>query len=98
MVPSRRTNQARLWRDRAERELRRAAPRPRRDGELTEAERRVAALVVAGRTNREVASELFTTVSTVEAHLTRIYRKVEARSRTDLARRVRELNLQLERQ
>lgn len=79
---------ARLWHERAERELRRAAPRPRRDEELTEAERRVAVLVAAGRTNREVAAELFTTVSTVEAHLTRIYRKLGVRSRTELARRV----------
>jgi DNA-binding CsgD family transcriptional regulator len=88
---------ARLWHDRAERELRRAAPRPRRSDELTEAERRVTALVGAGRTNREVASELFTTVSTVEAHLTRIYRKLNVRSRTELARRLRELETQHER-
>jgi DNA-binding NarL/FixJ family response regulator len=48
----------------------------------------VAALVAAGKTNREVAAQLFTTVSTVEAHLTRIYRKAGVRSRTELARRV----------
>lgn len=47
----------------------------------------MAVLVAAGRTNREVAAELFTTVSTVEAHLTRIYRKLGVRSRTELARR-----------
>jgi DNA-binding NarL/FixJ family response regulator len=35
-----------------------------------------------------VAAQLFTTVATVEAHLTRIYRKVGVRSRTELARRV----------
>jgi DNA-binding NarL/FixJ family response regulator len=68
--------------------LRRANPRPRRDRELTTAERRVASLVAAGRTNREAAAQLFTTVATVEAHLTRIYRKVGLRSRTELARRV----------
>jgi DNA-binding CsgD family transcriptional regulator len=79
---------ATLWAERAEKELRRARPRPRRDGELTSAERRVAALVVEGRTNREVAAQLFTTVATVEAHLTRIYRKLGVRSRTELARRV----------
>jgi DNA-binding CsgD family transcriptional regulator len=75
------------WEARAERELRRAAPRRGNSNELTAAERRVAALVGAGRTNREVAAELFTTVSTVEAHLTRIYRKLDVRSRTELARR-----------
>ena len=39
-------------------------------------------------TNREVAAQLFTTVATVEAHLTRIYRKLGLRSRTQLARAV----------
>ena len=73
---------------RAERELRRANPRPRKDRVLTGSESRVAALVASGRTNREVAAQLFTTVSTVEAHLTRIYRKAGVRSRTELARRV----------
>jgi DNA-binding NarL/FixJ family response regulator len=79
---------ARLWVARVEQELRRARPRPRRDRDLTSAERRVAALVADGRTNREVAAQLFTTVATVEAHLTRIYRKLGVRSRTELARRV----------
>jgi DNA-binding NarL/FixJ family response regulator len=79
---------ARPWLARVEKELRRASPRSRRDRELTNAERRVAALVADGRTNREVAAQLFTTVATVEAHLTRIYRKAGVRSRTELARRV----------
>jgi DNA-binding CsgD family transcriptional regulator len=84
-----------LWVARAERELHRASPRPRRERELTSAERRVAALVAAGRTNREVAAQLFTTVGTVEVHLTRIYRKLTVRSRTELARRVAEGTLDL---
>jgi DNA-binding NarL/FixJ family response regulator len=83
------------WLQRAENELRRANPRPRRDRELTDAERRVAALVAGGRTNREVAAQLFTTVGTVEVHLTRIYRKLGVRSRTDLARQVAEGTLDL---
>jgi DNA-binding NarL/FixJ family response regulator len=86
---------ATLWVARAEAELRRARPRPRRDRELTSAERRVATLVAEGKTNREVASQLFTTVATVEAHLTRIYRKLGVRSRTELARRVAEDTLSL---
>jgi len=77
-----------LWAEQAEKELRRARPRPRRDRELTNAERQVAALVAAGRANREVAAQLFITVATVEAHLTRIYRKLSVRSRTELTRRV----------
>ena len=74
------------WQERTDDELRRAYPRPRRDRDLTEAEKHVATLVAAGRTNREVAAQLFTTVKTVEAHLTRIYRKTGVRSRTELAR------------
>jgi DNA-binding NarL/FixJ family response regulator len=75
--------------------LRRARPRPRRDRELTSAERQVAALVATGKKNREVASQLFTTVATVEAHLTRIYRKLGVRSRTELARQVADGTLSL---
>ena len=69
-------------------ELRRARPRPRTGDHLTAAESRVAALVAEGATNREAAARLFTTVATVEAHLTRIYAKLEVRSRTELARRL----------
>jgi DNA-binding NarL/FixJ family response regulator len=76
------------WVERCDDELRRARPRPRRDRVLTHAECRVAALVAQGKKNREVAAQLFTTVSTVEAHLTRIYRKLGIRSRTELARLV----------
>jgi DNA-binding CsgD family transcriptional regulator len=85
-----------LWLARAEKELRRARPRPRSDRELTSAERRVAALVAEGRTNREVSAQLFTTVGTVEVHLTRIYRKLGLRSRTELARLVADGTLDLE--
>ncbi|WP_182885318.1 helix-turn-helix transcriptional regulator [Microbispora sp. H10885] len=51
---------------------------------LSEAERRVAVLAAAGHTNREIAGELYLTVSTVEQHLTRIYRKLDISSRADL--------------
>jgi DNA-binding NarL/FixJ family response regulator len=85
-----------LWLARVEKELRRASPRPRSDGELTSAERGVARLVAEGRTNREVSAQLYTTVGTVEVHLTRIYRKLGLRSRTELARRVADGALDLE--
>ena len=55
----------------------------------------MAALVVQGHTNREVAAQLFTTVSTVEAHLTRIYRKLGIRSRAQLTRAVADGTLEL---
>ncbi len=55
---------------------------------LTAAERRVALLVAEGRTNREVAAELFLGERTVAGHLTHIYAKLGVRSRTELARRL----------
>jgi DNA-binding CsgD family transcriptional regulator len=57
---------------------------------LTAAEQRVAALVSAGRSNREVATELFVSVRTVETHLARVYRKLDVRTRTQLALRFRD--------
>ncbi|MEK8169399.1 helix-turn-helix transcriptional regulator [Streptomyces sp. M19] len=53
---------------------------------LSGAERRVAALAVNGNTNREIAGILCVTVSTVEQHLTRIYRKLGIARRDQLMR------------
>jgi DNA-binding NarL/FixJ family response regulator len=44
--------------------------------------------VAEGLKNREIAERLFLSVATVEAHLTRIYRKLGIRSRSDLTRLV----------
>ena len=75
-----------LWADKARAELARIGGRaPSRD-ELTESERRIAALVAEGRSNREVAAALFLTEHSVETALTRIYRKLGVRSRTALSR------------
>jgi DNA-binding CsgD family transcriptional regulator len=52
---------------------------------LTAAERRAAQLAAAGRTNREIAQELFLSVKTVESHLGRGFRKLGIRSRAELA-------------
>ncbi|MFF3348124.1 AAA family ATPase [Streptomyces sp. NPDC002779] len=57
-------------------------------GGLSEAESRVAALAAQGHTNRQISSKLFITVSTVEQHLTRIYRKLNVKHRRDLATRL----------
>jgi DNA-binding CsgD family transcriptional regulator len=77
-----------LWAERAREELRRIGGRaPSRD-ELTPTERRIAELVAEGRTNPEVAELLFVTPKTVESTLTRIYRKLGVRSRTELARQL----------
>jgi DNA-binding CsgD family transcriptional regulator len=75
-----------LWADKARAELARVSGRRPKGQELTETERRVAALVADGLANKEVAAALFVTVHTVEAHLSRIYRKLGIRSRRELAR------------
>ncbi|MEU1391649.1 MULTISPECIES: AAA family ATPase [unclassified Nonomuraea] len=53
-------------------------------GVLSVGERRVAALAAAGYSNREIAAKLYITISTVEQHLTRTYRKLNIRRRADL--------------
>jgi DNA-binding CsgD family transcriptional regulator len=80
---------AALWADRARAEIARLGGRRARDSdELTETERRIAELAADGRSNREIAGELFVSERTVEANLTRAYRKLGVRSRTELARRL----------
>ena len=73
------------WAAQASRELERLQPELSARS-LTSQEARVAGLVATGRRNREIAAELFVSVATVEAHLTRIYRKAGVRSRTELSR------------
>ncbi len=73
------------WESRAAAELDRVAP-GREQAVLTPTESRIAELIAAGDRNREIAGKLFVSVATVEAHLTRIYRKLHVRSRTELAR------------
>lgn len=51
---------------------------------LTEAERRVARLTARSMSNREIAGELGVSIKAVEWHLSRIYRKLEIRSRQEL--------------
>lgn len=57
----------------------------RHPDELSNAELRVATLAVRGHTNRQIADKLCITVSTVEQHLTRAYRKLAVQRRADLA-------------
>jgi len=51
---------------------------------LTDSEHRVASLAVVGYTNREIADKLYVTPSTVEQHLTRVFRKLGVKRRRDL--------------
>ncbi len=82
-------------------ELHSAGARPRRDAlggvqSLTPSERRVVDLAAAGRSNREIAQELYVTPKTVEVHLSNAYRKLDIRSRTELARLVADSALVLD--
>jgi LuxR family maltose regulon positive regulatory protein len=60
---------------------------------LTEREREVLVLIAAGKSNRQIAAELVVTEGTVKTHLTHVYRKLDAHSRTQALVRGRELDL-----
>jgi DNA-binding NarL/FixJ family response regulator len=75
-----------LWADRARTELVRTSVAPRRSGQLTPSEQRVAELAASGMKNRDVATALFISPKTVEANLARIYRKLGIKSRAELGR------------
>lgn len=74
-----------LWSRRASAELARVGLRTASPTGLTQTEHQVASLVCAGLSNREVAERMFISMRTVESNLTRIYRKLGVRSRTELA-------------
>jgi ATP/maltotriose-dependent transcriptional regulator MalT len=60
---------------------------------LSERELEVLTLVAAGKTNQEMAGELFVAKSTVKTHIKNIYRKLDTHNRTQALARARELNL-----
>jgi DNA-binding NarL/FixJ family response regulator len=62
-------------------------------GGLSRRELEVVRLVGAGRTNREIAAELFLSPRTVDMHVRNVLRKLDSRSRVDAARRAGELGL-----
>ena len=64
---------------------------------LSERELEVLQLLATGRSNREIAAELYVATGTVKAHLNHIFRKLEARSRLQAVTRARELRLLAER-
>jgi DNA-binding CsgD family transcriptional regulator/tetratricopeptide (TPR) repeat protein len=76
---------AQMWVDRTRDELSRIGLRRATVSEgLTPAQMRVAELVVDGLSNREIASTLYMSPRSVEAHLTKIYREYGVRSRAQL--------------
>ena len=80
---------ARLWLEKTQATLERTGGG--RDGDLglTPNEQRVVELVTDGRSNKEIAAALFVSVRTVEANLSKIFRKLGIESRSDLAGRLR---------
>jgi DNA-binding NarL/FixJ family response regulator len=77
------------WAERARRELEATARRRTGAGDpdaLTQRERQVAIMMADGATVREAANRLFITAKTVEAHLSRVYRKLGVHNRAQLVR------------
>ena len=72
-----------LWAERARAELARTAPSAGSD--LIPSERRIAELAASGMSNQDIAAVLFISSKTVEANLTRVYRKLAIRSRAQLS-------------
>jgi DNA-binding CsgD family transcriptional regulator len=77
---------------RAERELLAAGERAGKRtvdtlDQLTPKETQIARLAANGNTNREIAAQLFISPSTVEYHLRKAFRKLDVKSRTQLAQR-----------
>jgi ATP/maltotriose-dependent transcriptional regulator MalT len=78
------------WAERAKTELQASGETVQPGGviatnELTPQELQVALVVAKGATNREAGAALFLSPKTIEAHLGRVYRKLDVRSRTELA-------------
>jgi DNA-binding CsgD family transcriptional regulator len=77
------------WAARTRRELARLGGPTADPDDLTPTERAVAELAASGLTNQEVAERAFLSVKTVEANLTRAYRKLGVGSRVGLANALR---------
>jgi DNA-binding CsgD family transcriptional regulator len=60
---------------------------------MTKRELEILRLIAVGRTNREVAQELFLSPRTVDSHVRSILRKLDCRSRVEAAHRADELGL-----
>jgi DNA-binding CsgD family transcriptional regulator len=81
------------WAEKAAADLARLpGRRPRSHDDLTTREREIAELVGEGLANKEIAAKLFVSVNTVEKTLTRVYSKLGVRSRTELAKRLPDLD------
>jgi DNA-binding CsgD family transcriptional regulator len=79
---------AKAWAEKALAETTRVGGRRSERQELTETEATIATLVGEGLTNAEIAARLYISPRTVEANLTRVYRKMEVSSRAQLTQRL----------
>ena len=60
---------------------------------LSEREREVLALLASGKTNKEIADQLFLSPHTVKEHTSAVYRKLRVRNRAEAVRRAERLGL-----
>jgi DNA-binding NarL/FixJ family response regulator len=79
--------------ERPERRLGKRTAAKLENGGLTRREVEIVRMVATGRTNREIARELFLSPRTVEMHVSNILMKLNGRSRADAARLASELDL-----
>ncbi len=73
-------------------EARRGAARQRLDA-LTDREREVAEAIGQGKSNADIAAELYMSVATVKAHVTRVLSKLDADNRVQIALLVQDARL-----
>jgi DNA-binding CsgD family transcriptional regulator len=78
-----------LWAERTRAELQRVATR-QAPATLTPTERQIAQLAADGLTNKGIATRMFVSAKTVEANLSRVYRKLGISARTQLGRALAE--------
>ena len=79
---------AAVWSARTRAELDRVGGRAPTTGELTPTEQRIAELIASGLSYRETADALFISPKTVQWNLSKIYRKLGIRSRSELPARL----------
>lgn len=57
--------------------------------DLSRQERKVQRLILAGKSNKEIADELFISISTVKTHITHIYGKLKVTNRSELLKKAK---------
>jgi len=60
---------------------------------LSRRELELLALIAAGKSNKEIASQLYISIGTVKRHTVNIFTKLDVRNRTEAVARAREMGL-----